>query len=183
MDCICLAIMRSLSSQENQIINQQTDDTIHLNVKKNWNWPLPYLIISTTSSKARRVNFTLFLHIIKYQPISILYCITIQIHVNTNQPLPLPGRGTPPASVTLGTRSVGTTWSSYTAASLSGPSSPTHPHSSYSSHLQRKQENMCDCRQICVDETVLNRMKRNCIYEKNLQQSRTYFQSFEMLFE
>lgn len=116
-------------------------------------------------------------------PISILYCITIQIHVNTNQPLPLPGRGTPPASVTLGTRSVGTTWSSYTAASLSGPSSPTHPRSSYSSHLQRKQENMCDCRQICVDETVLNRMKRNCIYEKNLQQSRTYFQSFEMLFE
>lgn len=43
MDCICLAIMRSLSNQENQIINQQTDDTIHLNVKKKLKLTSPIL--------------------------------------------------------------------------------------------------------------------------------------------
>lgn len=43
MDCICLAIMRSLSNQENQIINQRTDDTIHLNVKKKLKLTSPIL--------------------------------------------------------------------------------------------------------------------------------------------
>lgn len=38
--------------------------------------------------------------------ISVFYCNN---YINTNQPLPLPGRDTPPASVTLDTRSVGTT--------------------------------------------------------------------------
>lgn len=39
--------------------------------------------------------------------ISVFYCSTT--HINTNQWLPLQGRDTPLASVTLGTRSEGTT--------------------------------------------------------------------------